>query len=352
MTSGPASSSRCSTCIARAIAASHGYFVQGRRVISIPDRTQAVRDAVDRVYEDFFATAESAAEIATYRKKFPKVKAALETHADAEVWVEIERRQSKSTAATARDWRDYKAEEIETFRRPAHGERTPPADDFSAEVLPKSAIPKKFRPYFERIVLVSRLREVVAQYGFTRFDTGSSDVVPSAQDLGVQHALLSREPSWCPAVENRGEGFFIGFRDDAFAAWRERAKAQVDKRAARFEAAFDLWREQRKIPPRYEFPGLELVLLHSFSHMLLTAVALECGYSADRYEGADRACLHAKCIVVDGAKAFVTSANFSGAAHERNVELGVCIDDPRIAAAIEEELDELITAGVLAPLRL
>jgi len=72
----------------------------------------------------------------------------------------------------------------------------------------------------------------------------------------------------------------------------------------------------------------------------------------DRYERTGRACLHAKCIVVDGAKAFVTSANFSGAAHERNVELGVCIDDPKIAAAIEEELDELITAGVLVPLRL
>jgi len=31
------------------------------------------------------------------------------------------------------------------------------------------------------------------------------------------------------------------------------------------------------------------------------------------------ACQHAKCILVDGATAFITSANFTESAHERNI---------------------------------
>lgn len=64
----------------------------------------------------------------------------------------------------------------------------------------------------------------------------------------------------------------------------------------------------------------------------------------------ERACLHAKCVVVDGKTALVTSANFSDAAHERNVELGVRIDDTALATSIEDEIDRLIAGGVLAPL--
>jgi phosphatidylserine/phosphatidylglycerophosphate/cardiolipin synthase-like enzyme len=68
------------------------------------------------------------------------------------------------------------------------------------------------------------------------------------------------------------------------------------------------------------------------------------------FDGAERACLHAKCVVVDGKTALITSANFSDAAHERNVELGVRIDDPAVALAIEDEIDRLIAASVLVPL--
>jgi len=38
-----------------------------------------------------------------------------------------------------------------------------------------------------------------------------------------------------------------------------------------------------------------------------------------------KACLHAKCVVVDRATAFVSSANFTEAAQVRNIEVGVLI---------------------------
>jgi phosphatidylserine/phosphatidylglycerophosphate/cardiolipin synthase-like enzyme len=38
-----------------------------------------------------------------------------------------------------------------------------------------------------------------------------------------------------------------------------------------------------------------------------------------------RAVLHAKCIIVDGRMSFVSSANFTHAAQERNIEVGVLV---------------------------
>lgn len=63
--------------------------------------------------------------------------------------------------------------------------------------------------------------------------------------------------------------------------------------------------------------------------------------------GTTRACLHAKCVVVDGERALVTSANFTEAAHARNIEAGLLVEDPRLAAALEDQLDQLIEHGAL-----
>lgn len=41
--------------------------------------------------------------------------------------------------------------------------------------------------------------------------------------------------------------------------------------------------------------------------------------------------LHAKCVVVDDAIAFVTSANFTSRGQMRNIEVGVLIEDPEFA---------------------
>ncbi len=60
-----------------------------------------------------------------------------------------------------------------------------------------------------------------------------------------------------------------------------------------------------------------------------------------------RAVLHAKCVVVDTRRSLVTSANFTEAAHERNIEAGVLVDDPAFAAALEYQFSSLVTAGIL-----
>jgi hypothetical protein len=62
-------------------------------------------------------------------------------------------------------------------------------------------------------------------------------------------------------------------------------------------------------------------------------------------------CQHAKCILVDGVTAFITSANFTESAHERNIELGVLFrENPRVAQSIRLKFESLIQNGFLKPL--
>jgi phosphatidylserine/phosphatidylglycerophosphate/cardiolipin synthase-like enzyme len=64
-------------------------------------------------------------------------------------------------------------------------------------------------------------------------------------------------------------------------------------------------------------------------------------------EPGPRASLHAKCIVVDDSRAFVTSANFTEAAQERNIECGVLVNDPHFGRALRDQFESLVTTGGL-----
>lgn len=61
--------------------------------------------------------------------------------------------------------------------------------------------------------------------------------------------------------------------------------------------------------------------------------------------GEESACLHAKCVVVDDARAFITSANLTEAAQDRNIEAGVLLDDPVFARALRTQFESLIDRG-------
>ena len=63
--------------------------------------------------------------------------------------------------------------------------------------------------------------------------------------------------------------------------------------------------------------------------------------------GTKRASLHAKCIVIDEDRALITSANFTEAAHERNIEAGTVITDTVLARGLKAQFDTLVEHGVL-----
>ena len=64
-------------------------------------------------------------------------------------------------------------------------------------------------------------------------------------------------------------------------------------------------------------------------------------------EGKMRACLHAKGIVIDDHRALITSANFTEAAHKRNIEAGTVITDSILARALRAQFDTLVDRAVL-----
>lgn len=63
-----------------------------------------------------------------------------------------------------------------------------------------------------------------------------------------------------------------------------------------------------------------------------------------------RGCLHAKCVVVDEEQVFITSANFTEAAHQRNIEAGVLLTDSELARSLHSQFNLLVTSNHLRPL--
>jgi phosphatidylserine/phosphatidylglycerophosphate/cardiolipin synthase-like enzyme len=64
---------------------------------------------------------------------------------------------------------------------------------------------------------------------------------------------------------------------------------------------------------------------------------------------ARKTCMHAKCVVVDRKLVFVSSANFTEAAQERNLEVGLLVRSPSLAAQLQGHFDCLIGGKRLLP---
>ncbi len=57
--------------------------------------------------------------------------------------------------------------------------------------------------------------------------------------------------------------------------------------------------------------------------------------------------MHAKCVVVDSRWTLLTSANFTEAAQDRNIEAGVVVDDQQFAQRVERQFALLVERGKL-----
>jgi Domain of unknown function (DUF1998) len=254
--------------------ASNAYFPQVMSVISLPDRNESLEKAVNQVWDSYLQYVDTLDELRRERQKKPPVKAALDGFTDDEVFQEIEARKGTGAGAPIKSVKQAEFEVLAATKEEVG--RDTPDGDFFARALPRSAWDRPWMAGVERVVLVHRLREVVAQLGFTRFEAITPDVEGDLQ-MGVQAASLARDLSWLPAVENRGEGVFIQFRKSVIEEWLTRPAVQ--ERGYRLKDGFEAWLAQHPHSKR-QFPGLPYYLLHSLAHLLLTAVSLECGYPA------------------------------------------------------------------------
>lgn len=136
--------------------------------------------------------------------------------------------------------------------------------------------PVKYSKLIPEILLLKRLREVNALIGYTRVEAPEETDDPD--DRPPMADLCRGVPEWVPATEVHGEGIFLRFSESQVASWEKQASVQA--RDAMLRAGHAGWRNARQLDPNKGYPSIRYAMLHTFSHLLIRELALECGYNA------------------------------------------------------------------------
>jgi hypothetical protein len=254
--------------------ASNSYFPQVVSALSIPDPSGDLQEKVRSVWDIVKSTT---MELMPAFRQIEKVRIALQDFTDEDVLQAVKSIHDDKPINQG-PLRTAEFIQLTSSKPEAPGDLPPIGTDFFArKVKPKDGLPAGVA----QLVVASKLREVVAQIGFTRLEPVSPDL-QGEYDLGVETAALGLTTNWLPASELRGEGVFIQFNEDAVQAWEGRP--QVLARGKQLLAGYEAWREtlldsdsKAAAPP---FPGVRFYMLHSLSHLLMSAISLECGYAA------------------------------------------------------------------------
>jgi hypothetical protein len=253
------------------LGASNLWFPSLMSVLSIPISGENQLAQLVEEHWETFVKVEEQSDLKGVRKfGNNEVKAAIEAHPDEEVWQAIE--QHRNAAAELSDPTDVKYPEWVMLSAADSSKNYP---DFKVEKSDLSGH-ASLASFCEQVVLGHKLREVRALVGFTRITTADDETM----EEGVQMSPLSSQTlTWVPASEVRGEGIFIQFKEERIQAWLR--KDAVKSRERQFRHSHRQWRVARGLDPDgREFPEMmRYVLLHSFSHALMRALSLECGYS-------------------------------------------------------------------------
>ena len=251
--------------------ATNAYFPQAFGLLSLPDRSGAVETAVGAQW-DILQVVDSAESLAVF-KRLPQIAAGLDGFSDEEILQTITA--MKGGAAGGRNVKDVELDAM-LGASEGFGDDIPINPDFHARRLPENAWRHTgLSDGIAAVIQLHRLKEVIALIGFTRFEAAMRDI-HGEYDTDVERADIALEPRWFPAVENRGEGVFVQLRSDAVGQWAH--KPTVRQRLDELFAGHQAWMESRKV--QHPFPGVEYILLHTLSHLLIQSLAMRCGYPA------------------------------------------------------------------------
>jgi hypothetical protein len=248
--------------------ASNSYFAQVVSAISIP---QPGKELEEKVREHWDVLKAATKETLPAFRTIPKIQVGLVSYADADVLGAV-KSITEGKPAAQEPLRTAEFRQLVASDDESPGELPPPNETyFARRVLPEGGLPSGV----ERLVLASKLREVRVQIGFTRLEPVTADLQGDF-DIGVQTARLGLTTNWLPATEVRGEGIFIQLSESAIRAWEDRDA--VKARDEELRGGYEAWKATVSEAPSY--PGIRFYLIHSLSHLLITAISLECGYSA------------------------------------------------------------------------
>lgn len=257
--------------------ASHAYFAQVVSALRLPDpepdplrvrlRARDVWKAVQNVT--------SAEQLSVITGLMEHVATAVQGRSPSDVIAAIAAERANEARGAERPLRSAEYERLVSAPVEQRGVQPDPGAQFAAYRVPQRRV--DLPPGVRGLVIVPELREVRVQVSFSRFDSIGANLQGEYEYEGrdVKPAVLTLptgNEKWLPAAEVRGEGIFVELDPEAVRAWEERpvVRARAEQLLRAFEADGN----------GGEFPGVRFYLLHSLSHLLLTAISLECGYAA------------------------------------------------------------------------
>lgn len=253
------------------LGATNCWFPMTLSVLAIPHMGDSLTQMIEDGWADF-ADLESEEELKGLLKGFVKrsVIPGIDRFVVKDVWEAIQKKRKGAVGQQPVSEVDVKLPEWAILTDP-----NPPTDwphFLSERITP----PAKYASQINAVLLLKRLREVNALIGYTRVEAPEESSDPDEQP--VMADLCKNRPEWVPAVEVHGEGIFLTFNENALKKWE--ANAAVQSRNQKLLAGHRGWRNARRLDPTKGYPGVRYVMLHTFSHILIRELALECGYNA------------------------------------------------------------------------
>jgi hypothetical protein len=253
--------------------ASNAYFPHILTVISIPSMGPSLVELVAQFWDDPLKEIVSERDLEAALKFNSGLRSQFAKFAPSAIWTEI---QNKRAGASPKNLSTKQVEIDQFLSSPIELPEDDPAGDFFARKLRTRDIAALTKIGINEVVLIHRLREVVANIGFTRIKPSTTDIQGDV-DPAVSRAPVAKPPvKWVPAYENRGEGIFIRFDEKVINKWVEEKAVQA--RAVKLRDGIEAW--NKRSSNKEKDPGIAYIMLHSFAHLLLTEISLSCGYPA------------------------------------------------------------------------
>jgi hypothetical protein len=189
----------------------------------------------------------------------------------------IKRRKGLEEEGPAEDEASARFQEYEALSQNVEADPAAPTQPEFENIL--CDVPPALRDWFELFSAAKRLREVRAYCGFTRIQPWPVPVEKIREVIDKkQIATLSvNKCNWFPAIEVRGEGIFLRLSEKKIVNWS--GEEAILRRASTIDAIYKEMCSKSGMTPVHNITP-RLLLVHSFAHMLIRRLSLDCGYSS------------------------------------------------------------------------
>lgn len=253
------------------LGSSNGWFAITQSVLAMPTQGNTLKQLIEDGWS-YFEDIESEGELKGVLKalKVDSKVPGIERFEVSEIWKAIDEKRNGLAEPVGDAALDLKGPEWSILTHPS------PPQDYPHFLSESVDVPHNYKSILTNVLLLKRLREVNALVGFTRVESPDPTVDP--EDRPVMAPLAKGRPAWIPASEVNGEGIFIRFDEELLSEWEQ--KPGVIARSAMIETGHKGWRNARRKDPIKGYPGIRFTMIHTFAHLLIRELALECGYNA------------------------------------------------------------------------